>query len=184
MSDANAPIKENFEASVSLINPVRKVKKGEEVLENVRNWEKVIEETYDLANNSKKAKDAKSIQKEIDQLGEYVKKLDKGTGEFDVASFEKNINHMNVNEKVATIKTTAIDIANQRGWKKDSKLTKLNGGRTVYYDNKTGNYYALDTQHGRFEVINKKGKHQGEVDFNLNPTKPVDKSGGHDLKVK
>ncbi|TKI59757.1 hypothetical protein FC756_20410 [Lysinibacillus mangiferihumi] len=47
VSDANAPIKENFEAAVSLINPVRKVKKGEEVLENVRNWEKVIEDTYD-----------------------------------------------------------------------------------------------------------------------------------------
>ncbi|GED66266.1 hypothetical protein MKX57_15310 [Lysinibacillus sp. FSL M8-0216] len=78
VSDANAPIKENFEAAVSLINPVRKVKKGEEVLENVRNWEKVIEETYDLANNSKKAKDAKTTQKEIDQLGEYVKKHDKG----------------------------------------------------------------------------------------------------------
>lgn len=30
VSDANAPIKENFEAAVSLINPVRKVKKGEE----------------------------------------------------------------------------------------------------------------------------------------------------------
>ncbi|WP_031418665.1 hypothetical protein [Lysinibacillus sphaericus] len=144
VSDANAPIKENFEAAVSFINPVRKVKKGEEVLENVRNWEKVIEETYDLANNSQKTKDAKTTQKEIDQLGEYVKKHDKGTGEFDVASFEKNINHMNVNEKVATIKTTAIDIANQGGWKKDSKLTKLNGGRTVYYDNKTGNYYALE----------------------------------------
>ncbi|MGF0470785.1 hypothetical protein ACQQ6W_14215 [Lysinibacillus fusiformis] len=81
VSDANAPIKENFEAAVSLINPVRKVKKGEEVLENVRNWEKVIEETYGLANNSQKAKDAKTTQKEIDQLGEYVKKLDKGTGE-------------------------------------------------------------------------------------------------------
>ena len=78
VSDANAPIKENFEAAVSLINPVRKVKKGEEVLENVRNWEKAIEETYDLANNSKKAKDAKTTQKEIDQLGEYVKKHDKG----------------------------------------------------------------------------------------------------------
>ncbi|EAZ84154.1 hypothetical protein P4645_03970 [Lysinibacillus fusiformis] len=58
LSDAKAPIGEQFEAALSLINPVRKVKKGEEVLENVRNWEKVIEETYDLANNSKKAKDA------------------------------------------------------------------------------------------------------------------------------
>ncbi|PCD82362.1 hypothetical protein CNQ87_17400 [Lysinibacillus fusiformis] len=28
--DANAPIKENFDAAVSFINPVRKVKKGEE----------------------------------------------------------------------------------------------------------------------------------------------------------
>jgi hypothetical protein len=28
---------------------------------------------------------------------------------------------------------------------------------------------------------NSKGKHQGEVDFNLNQTKPADKSGGHDL---
>lgn len=83
VSDANAPIKENFEAAVSLINPVRKVKKGEEVLENVRNWEKVIEETYDLANNIQKAKDAKTTQKEIDQLGEYVKKHDKGTDKGD-----------------------------------------------------------------------------------------------------
>ncbi|MEK4171448.1 hypothetical protein MHI22_07745 [Lysinibacillus sp. FSL L8-0312] len=79
LSDANAPIKENFEAALSLINPVRKVKKGEEALESIKNMEKVIEETYDLANNSKKAKDAQSTQKEIDQLGEYVKKLDKGT---------------------------------------------------------------------------------------------------------
>ncbi|MFU8650037.1 hypothetical protein ACNA06_22410, partial [Lysinibacillus sp. RSDA_15] len=70
--------KENFEAAVSLINPVRKVKKGGEVLEDVRNLEKVIEETYSLANNSQKAKDAKTTQKEIDQLGEYVKKPDKG----------------------------------------------------------------------------------------------------------
>ncbi|WP_342544027.1 CdiA family toxin C-terminal domain-containing protein [Lysinibacillus sp. FSL W7-1291] len=79
LSDANAPIKENFEAGLSLINPVRKVKKGEEALESIKNMEKVIEETYGLANNSKKAKDAQTTQKEIDQLGEYVKKLDKGT---------------------------------------------------------------------------------------------------------
>ncbi|MCY8006241.1 colicin E3/pyocin S6 family cytotoxin [Bacillus haynesii] len=50
-------------------------------------------------------------------------------------------------------------------------------------DSKTGKYYAVDTQHGRFEIVNKRGKHQGEVDFNLNETKPADKLGRHDLKM-
>ena len=117
--------------------------------------------------------------------GKNEKSSNKGTpnADFDVASFEKTIAKMNVNEKVAKIRTTAADIAKQKNWKKDSKLTKQNG-RDVYFDSETRNYYALDTQHGRFEMVNKKGKHQGEVDFNLNPTKPADKSGGHDLKVK
>ncbi len=79
LSDAKAPIGEQFEAALSLISPVGKAKKGKDALEALRDWEKGIEETYDLANNSKKAKDAKTTQKEIDQLGEYVKKHDKGT---------------------------------------------------------------------------------------------------------
>ncbi|TKH19869.1 hypothetical protein FC697_19705 [Bacillus wiedmannii] len=45
--------------------------------------------------------------------------------------------------------------------------------RDVYVDSKSNNLYALYKQHGRFEVLNKKGKHQGEVDFNLNSTKCV-----------
>ncbi|MDM5351651.1 hypothetical protein QUF65_12210 [Lysinibacillus sphaericus] len=116
VSDANAPIKENFEAAVSLINPVRKVKKGEEVLENVRKWEKVIEETYGLANNSQKAKDAKTTQKEIDQLGEYVKKHDKGNtvGNFAGKIDAKNIPNMSKQE--------ILD-----GLPKDWKYTENNG---------------------------------------------------------
>ncbi|WP_258166071.1 colicin E3/pyocin S6 family cytotoxin [Bacillus sp. MYb209] len=81
---------------------------------------------------------------------------------------------------IAEIKTVSREVANQKGWKKDNKRTKMNK-REVYYDKKTDTYYAIDTQHGRFEVVNSKGKHQGEVDFNLNQTKPADKSGGHDL---
>lgn len=77
-------------------------------------------------------------------------------GKVDVAVFEKSIAKMNVNEKVAFIRKTAADVAKQKSWKKGSKLTKQNG-RDVYFDSKTGNYYALDTQHGRFEVVNKKG---------------------------
>ncbi len=29
-----------------------------------------------------------------------------------------------------------------------------------YRDSKTGNLYAVDSQHGRFEMLNAKGKHQ------------------------
>lgn len=89
---------------------------------------------------------------------------------------------MNLNEKIPLVRATAADFAKQRNWKKDSKLTKINQ-RDVYLDSKTGKYCAVDTQHGRFEVVNKRGKHQGEVDFNLNETKPADKSGRHDLKM-
>ncbi|WP_142393716.1 T7SS effector LXG polymorphic toxin [Bacillus stercoris] len=102
---------------------------------------------------------------------------------FDVTSFEKKMYSMNINEKIAFIRETAAPIAKQNGWKKDSKLSTINK-RDVYYDSKSKTYYALDTQHGRFEVLNKRGKHQGEVDFNLNPTKEADKSGGHDLRIK
>ncbi|MEK4171456.1 polymorphic toxin type 30 domain-containing protein [Lysinibacillus sp. FSL L8-0312] len=104
LSDANAPIKENFEAGLSLINPVRKVKKGEEALESIKNMEKVIEETYGLANNSKKAKDAQTTQKEIDQLGEYVKKLDKGTGK--VGDF-RNLEGTSIDEIISRIPSDA-----------------------------------------------------------------------------
>ncbi|MFD3196941.1 T7SS effector LXG polymorphic toxin [Bacillus sp. LR_5] len=102
---------------------------------------------------------------------------------FDVTSFEKKMYSMNINEKIAFIRETAAPIAKQNGWKKDSKLSTINK-RDVYYDSKSKTYYALDTQHGRFEILNKRGKHQGEVDFNLNPTKEADKSGGHDLRIK
>ena len=90
---------------------------------------------------------------------------------------------MSPNERVAYIRTNASNIASQKGWVKDSKLSRING-RDVYYDSSSGRYYAVDTQHGRFEVLNKRGRHQGEVDFNLNPTKPADNSGGHDLRMK
>ncbi|WP_080650515.1 colicin E3/pyocin S6 family cytotoxin [Erwinia amylovora] len=52
------------------------------------------------------------------------------------------------------------------------------------YRGQDGNLYALDTQHGRFEVVSPKGKHLGEVDFSMQVRKPADTSGGHNLKVK
>jgi filamentous hemagglutinin len=70
----------------------------------------------------------------------------------------------------------------EQGMVKDNKLTELNN-RDVYRG-MDGNLSALDTQHGRFEMVTSKGRHLGEIDFSMQPRKPADTSGGHDLKVK
>ena len=84
---------------------------------------------------------------------------------------------MNPNDRVAAVRTEASNVASNKGLVKESKLSKING-RDVYRDPDTGNLYAVDTQHGRFEMVNgKNGKHMGEVDLGFNPTKPADTSG-------
>ena len=98
-------------------------------------------------------------------------------------AFEKEISKMSPNDRVAAVKTKAKEICDEKGFIKDNKLSKINE-RNVYRDTKTGKLYAVDSQHGRFEMTNAKGKHQGEVNFDFEQTKPADKSGGHDLKIK
>ncbi|MDT3252731.1 hemagglutinin repeat-containing protein [Serratia sp. root2] len=101
-----------------------------------------------------------------------------------VGAFEKSLVHLPPGERVAIIKQTAPKVAAEYGMVKDSQLTKKNGGREVYRG-QDGNLYALDTQHARFEVVTPKGKHLGEVDFSMQKIpNSLDKSGGHDLKVK
>lgn len=100
-----------------------------------------------------------------------------------VGNFEKSLIGLPPAERVAIIKSTSQQVAAANGFVKDNTLTKKNN-RDVYRG-PDGNLYALDTQHGRFEVVNTKGKHLGEVDFALQyQPKIIDKSGGHDLKVK
>lgn len=93
--------------------------------------------------------------------------------------FEKSLVKLPPAERVATVRSKAQEVAKSAGLVKDSKLSKING-RTVYKDPKTGDLYSVDTQHGRFEKTNSKGKHQGE----MISTKPADASGGHNFKVK
>lgn len=101
-----------------------------------------------------------------------------------VGAFEKSLANLPPGERVANIKQAAPKVAAENGMVKDSQLTKKNGGRDVYRG-QDGNLYALDTQHGRFEVVSPKGKHLGEVDFSMQKIpNSIDKSGGHDLKVK
>lgn len=66
---------------------------------------------------------------------------------------------------------------------KNNEISKINN-RDVYMG-RDGNLYALDTQHGRFEVLDsKRGTHLGEVDFGLNMRKNPDPSKKHNLIVK
>ncbi|HEX3047112.1 MAG TPA: polymorphic toxin-type HINT domain-containing protein, partial [Bacillota bacterium] len=98
------------------------------------------------------------------------------------ADFEKRICKMSPNERVATVRQTAMGVAQTNGWVKDSKLSKING-RDVYRDPQTGTLYAVDSQHGRLEVCTADGEHLGEMNMDGQQTKPADTSGGHDLYV-
>ncbi|WP_220710712.1 hemagglutinin repeat-containing protein [Enterobacter cancerogenus] len=99
-----------------------------------------------------------------------------------VGAFEASLSRLPPRERVAIVKETVNKVIVEQGMVKDNKLTKLNN-RDVYRG-VDGNLYALDTQHGRFEVVSPKGKHLGEIDFSMQVRKPADSSGGHDLKVK
>ncbi|MDE1006833.1 MAG: colicin E3/pyocin S6 family cytotoxin [Paraburkholderia fungorum] len=82
------------------------------------------------------------------------------------------------------MKQTAQAVATDNGCTKDSQLSRING-RDVYRAD-DGTLYAVDSQHERLEQVNRKtGAHMGEVGMlDLQPTKPADTSGRHDLKLK
>jgi hypothetical protein len=97
-------------------------------------------------------------------------------------AFEERIAKLPPGERVAEIKGTMVAKAKQNGWTKDRNVSKKNG-RDVYADG-NGDYYSVDTQHGRYEKCNSRGKHQGEYDIDgeFIPGS-IDISGGHDLKI-
>ena len=95
--------------------------------------------------------------------------------------FEKAISHMSPDERVAAVRNEAAEVARNAGLIKDRKLSKITG-RTVYRNQEGNQLYSVDTQHGRFEVLNKRGRHLGEVDFDFKLTKSADIAGQHDLK--
>jgi hypothetical protein len=101
-------------------------------------------------------------------------------------SFEGQINKPgmfgSLGERQAFIKVKLTEVATGKGWTKDSSLTKKNN-REIYKDG-DGNYWAFDTQHGRFEKLNSKGKHQGEFDIDgkFIPGS-IDTKGGHDIII-
>ncbi|MHA6310956.1 VENN motif pre-toxin domain-containing protein [Pantoea sp. S-LA4] len=100
-----------------------------------------------------------------------------------VGDFEASLFKLPPGERVAIVKQTAAKVVAEHGLIKDSKLTKMNN-RDVYRG-ADGNLYALDTQHGRFEVVTPQGKHVMEVNFAMKEIPDSkDKSGGHNLRIK
>ena len=98
--------------------------------------------------------------------------------------FEKYISGLNSNERIGPIRTRAERVARRNGWVRDERVERLNRGRIIYKDNKTEEYYSVDTLHGRFEHYNSRGEHLEEVDFDLNSKGKLDSSGKHDIRVK
>jgi len=116
-------------------------------------------------------------------LSENGRPLGSLPGHQTAAQFEKSLVGLPPGERVAQIKAAASAIVVANGMVKDNKISRING-RDVYKAS-DGNLYALDTQHGRFEIVDsKRGVHLGEVDFDFKKVKSADGSGGHDLKVK
>ncbi|WP_421505339.1 VENN motif pre-toxin domain-containing protein [Erwinia rhapontici] len=100
-----------------------------------------------------------------------------------VGEFESSLFKLPPGERVAIVKQTAPSVASAHQMIKDNKLTKMNN-RDVYRGT-DGNLYALDTQHGRFEVVSPQGKHIKEVNFAMKEIPDSkDKSGGHNLRIK
>ncbi|ATP40185.1 hypothetical protein CSE16_09075 [Solibacillus sp. R5-41] len=89
MTDLNSTPRESLEATFSLVGPGKLVKGGKK-LDNLKDFEKVLETVFEVANDTKKAKEIQKVnQKDIDQLGEYVKSLDKGKGKVAVLKSRK-----------------------------------------------------------------------------------------------
>ncbi|UPW81862.1 pre-toxin TG domain-containing protein [Lysinibacillus sp. Ag94] len=80
----NSTLREQNEATLSLLSPFGKAGKAKKGVETLKDLEKGLEAAYDLANKTKKVKEVQHTQKEIEQLGEYLKKIDKGTGKVDL----------------------------------------------------------------------------------------------------
>lgn len=58
-------------------------------------------------------------------------------------------------------------------------MSELN--KRHFYEHSSGNYYAVDTEKGHFELVNSKGKHQGAMNFSGELVEDADISGGNDL---
>ncbi|MET4560545.1 hypothetical protein ABIA69_001689 [Lysinibacillus parviboronicapiens] len=75
LANPNATLREQNEATLSLLSPFGKAAKGKKAMESLKDMGKGLEAAQDITKNANKGKDAqKATQKEKEQLGEYVNK--------------------------------------------------------------------------------------------------------------
>lgn len=79
--------------------------------------------------------------------------------------FYRNISRLPVAERVPQILDRARDHARSQGWVPRPDLARRNGGREVFFDERNNRFLSVDTQHGDFEVLNRRGRHQGSIDL-------------------
>jgi hypothetical protein len=97
--------------------------------------------------------------------------------------FALRIHNMPDGLRVAEINRVALARADHFGFKYNDAISKLN--RRMIFDNRDASlYYSVDTLHGTFEVLNRAGKHQREMNFDGAEVFGSDRAGGHDIRVK
>ena len=99
-----------------------------------------------------------------------------------INKLKRSLVRLSPGERVATLKVFADSKASKIGWQKNKVLGTKNGNRDIYTD-KDGEHWSLDTQHGHFEKLNKRGKHLGAFDLRGSQVKPPDATGRHDIFI-
>lgn len=154
-------------------------------INDIRKGGKVLKEAVKQHVKKQAKKEARNqARHEVERRTEHAEKGEKlaqdAKKKQTAKDFEESIFDKSAGERVAAVRTKADAVAKSNQWEKDNRVSKMEN-RTVYKD-KDGNYWSVDTQHGRLEKLDSKGRHQGEYDMDLNLKKPADPSGGHDLK--
>jgi hypothetical protein len=132
----------------------------------------------DLINLEKQARDLEAEMRKIVP----EKPVTPTTGPtFDVNEFERRISGMRVEERAPVVYAEAERQAAAHGWVRDRRVSTVNN-RDIYRDPTTGHYYSVDTQHGRFEHCNARGRHIEEVKLNGEPV-PNSQADNHSIEI-
>ncbi|MDM8522448.1 hypothetical protein QUF80_03675 [Desulfococcaceae bacterium HSG8] len=95
------------------------------------------------------------------------------------------------NEKNTTIQEMAKHVAEINGYKYNQEIStlnqKLSKSMRLIFEAGKGNdkiYLSADFETGAFEVCDYRGNHLGEYNFKGKRTKPPDRSGKHNIRLK
>ena len=107
--------------------------------------------------------------------------ISNNTTELDDGLFYSTTVSLSEGEKIGHYRIISKKIALLNLYTFNRQLSQKNLNRYIFQNYNQSLYLALDTQHGRFECCNQKGKHQGEFDFYGTQTKEADLTGTHDI---